>query len=137
MDYEKISQETMKYLNHAYFSLKKSPLSSEVRILLELLVSKINGCEYCIKLHTKEGIEIGIEMEKLENILSFSSNDLFSKEERVALDYAFHLTELDQEIRAENTTLHEYFSEREIVDITAVISIMNALNRMAISLKNH
>jgi len=136
MDYAKISKETIGHLYNGYASLANSPLSKELRVLLELKVSKINGCNSCCTLHRTEAIKLGVTEEKINNLENFSELPCFSNAEKEVLSWAELLTKLNDIPRVENTKLQLYFSEREIVDITICISLMNAFNRLAISMRD-
>ena len=135
LNYSKISEETVKLLLDGKKSLDNSPLAKELRILLELKVSEINGCAYCIELHTREAINHKIDEHKITALDNFADSVLFSEAEKEALFWAEELTNLEQEIKVEQTRLSEFFSEREVVDITICISIMNMFNRMAMSMR--
>jgi AhpD family alkylhydroperoxidase len=135
MDYAKISKDTMGHLYEGYKSLHESPISSELRALIELLVSRINGCEYCCNLHKNEALKLVVDENKINNLFEFNSSSLFSYAEKEVLSFAESLTKLDGNKKVQNTELLKYFLEREIVDITISIALMNAFNRLAISMR--
>ncbi len=135
MDYGKISKETMGHLYAAHKSLGDSPLAADLRALIELRVSQINGCDYCCKLHTGETLKLGIDPSKVESLPGFMASGAFSDAEKEALLWAESLTKLGGHPRIESTNLAKYFSERERVDLTIAVSLMNAFNRLAMSLK--
>ncbi len=136
MNYEEISKDVVSSLYKSYDDLKASPLDQSLRILIELRVSQLNGCTYCCTLHTQEAEKSGIEFSKIKNLPQWKTSDLFSAAEKAALAWSESLTKLDKCHAPIKEELHLYFSEREIVDMTLSISIMNAFNRMEISLKN-
>ena len=133
MDYAKISQTSMKHIYQAYSSLEQSPLDPGIRVLVELRVSQINACQYCCKLHTKEARQLNIHQEKIDALKNWTSSSLFSKKECLALKLCEHMTQNIPQAKDTISALYEYFSEREIVDLGICISLMNALNRLAIS----
>ncbi|MBI2812408.1 MAG: carboxymuconolactone decarboxylase family protein [Candidatus Melainabacteria bacterium] len=135
MNYVEISKETVSLLHKSYASLTNSPLRPTLRVLIELRVSQINDCSYCCSLHLEEAKKLQVSATKLDMLPQWRSSALYSDEEKAALAWAEAVTRLHQGIEEIKQGLFTYFSEREIVDITASISIMNALNRMAISLK--
>jgi AhpD family alkylhydroperoxidase len=135
MDYAKISRDTISHLYSGYTSLQNSPLSKELRALLELRVSQINGCKYCCNLHKTEAIKLGVTVDKINALEQFIDSNDYSDAEKEALSLAELLTKLDNITMVEETKLNFYFSEREIVDITICISLMNAFNRLAISMR--
>ena len=136
MNYEEISRDVVSSLYKSYDSLKSSPLDQNLRILIELRVSQLNGCAYCCTLHTQEAEKSGIELSKIKNLPQWKESNLFSSAEKVALAWSESLTKLDKHHATIKEELLLYFSEHEIVDMTLSISIMNAFNRMKISLKN-
>lgn len=135
MNYAEISKETISFLYKSYNSLKNSPLDPSIRVLIELRVSQINGCEYCCKIHSEEAKKMNIPEEKRDQLLVWNVTDAFTKRERVALRWAEELTYL-KVTQETKELLKTQFSEREIVDITTCASLMNGLNRIAMSLKN-
>lgn len=136
MDYSKISKDTMSNLYAGYTSLGDSPLSKELKALIELKVSQINGCSYCCDLHSAEATKLGISIDKINALKNFANSADYSNSEKEALSWAECLTKLGDIIRVEQTNMHLYFSEREIVDITICISLMNMFNRLAISMRD-
>jgi AhpD family alkylhydroperoxidase len=136
MDYAQISKETISHLYKSYNSLKQSPLDAEIRVLVELRTSQINGCAYCCQLHTAEARKENISQDKLDVLPAWRSSSLFSAKERIALQWVEEITRLNACAHKTKAKLLESFSEREVVDLTACVSIMNALNRMAISLRD-
>ena len=135
MNYAEISKETISYLHKSYGSLKTSPLDQSLRALIELRVSQLNGCEYCCGVHLEEAKKLNVLQEKLDLLSTWHKAKIFTDKERAAFDWCECLTHLEKNLEDSKKVLFVYFNEREIVDLTACISIMNALNRLAISLK--
>lgn len=136
MNYAEISKETINFLYQSRISLNKSPLSPIIRILVELRVSQINGCAYCCHLHTNEARKLGISQEKLDILAAWRHATIFSAEEKIALQWTESVTNLDKDLEEIRQQLSAIYSERQIVDLTACIGIMNALNRIVISLQD-
>lgn len=134
MNYHEISKETFGLLYKTRASLNSSPLDPTLRVLAELRVSQLNGCAYCCGMHAEEARKIGIPQEKLDVLPAWHSSPSFSEEEELVLHWAEAVTFLDETIEIAKEQLLQVFSEREVVDLTACIGIMNALNRIAISL---
>jgi len=136
MDYLKISKETISFLYKSYESLKASPLDASILPLVELRVSQINGCSYCCRVHTQDAKKAGVSEEKIDGVAEWHTSNVFSEKERAALAWAEELNALSTDLKEKRRQLEQHLSEREIVDLTACISIMNALNRIAISLRD-
>jgi AhpD family alkylhydroperoxidase len=135
MNYAEISKETINFLYQSRASLNKSPLNATIRVLAELRVSQINGCAYCCDLHTEEARKLGVQDEKLDKLPDWDTSDFFTAEEKVVLRWVESVTRLDKNLKELRERLGEIYSERQIVDLTACIGIMNALNRIVISLR--
>ena len=135
MDYNQISKETMGHLYAAYKNLQASPLTPDLKALLELRVSQINDCAYCCNLHTQEALKAGVHNSQLKNLSQWSGSSLFSDGQKSALKWAESLTTLDGNKKVQNTNLSDYFSPREIVDITLCVALMNCFNRIALSMR--
>jgi AhpD family alkylhydroperoxidase len=136
MDYTKISKDIIGHLYAGYKSFNDSPLAPELRVLIELYASQINGCGYCCNLHTNEALKLGISKDKIESLAEFTTSVLFSDGEKEALKFVESLTKLDRNKKLKNTEIFKYFSEREAVDITICISLINMFNRLEISMRN-
>ncbi|MEX3014333.1 carboxymuconolactone decarboxylase family protein [Gymnodinialimonas hymeniacidonis] len=104
------------------------------RALLELRVSQINGCTYCIDLHTKEAKASGEAPARLGALPEWRGNTLFSAREQAALAWAESLTRVETDGAPDvlYDALLAHFSEKEVVDLTLIIAQMNAWNRLAI-----
>ncbi len=118
-------------------SVKKhvSSIDSRLKALVELRVSQINGCAYCIDLHSNEAREAGELQQKLDCLSAWKKSQLFSDREMAALHWTESVTHISTEpdIEGKLTELLEYFNDVEAVDLTLIISLMNGLNRMAIA----
>jgi len=136
MNYAEISKETIGFLYQSRASLGKSPLDAQIRILAELRVSQINGCAYCCSVHTEEARKLGFPQEKLDILPAWRNSKSFTEEERTVLEWVESVTHLDTDLEKIKERLSKIYSEKQIVDLTACIGIMNALNRIVISLRD-
>jgi AhpD family alkylhydroperoxidase len=107
--------------------------------LVYLRVSQINNCAYCLDMHTRDLLKKGQKVEKLALVQAWAeAGNLFDERERAALAWAETVTRVaetgvpDEAYEAARTV----FEERELVDLTIAIGLMNAYNRMAISFRN-
>ena len=112
-----------------------SSIDNKLKAIVELRVSQINGCAYCVDSHTNEAREAGELQQKLDCLTVWKESQLFSDAEMAALSWAESITHISTEpdIERKLSQLHQHFSEKEIVDLTLIISLMNFWNRMAIS----
>lgn len=78
----------MSVMNQGETFIHQSPVNDELSALIKLLISKINGCNYCVDLHKKELKDLGVTQMKIDEVMSYNHLDLFSEEERVTLEFA-------------------------------------------------
>jgi AhpD family alkylhydroperoxidase len=133
LNYFEINADALKSL----FSIKKQVPSIEesLKILVELRVSQINGCAYCVDLHSNEARKASVPQQKLDCLPVWKESNLFSERECAALSWAESVTRISEEHESENklNLLLETFTEKEAVDLTFIVCVMNGLNRLAIS----
>lgn len=106
-----------------------------LRALVELRISQINGCAYCVDLHTSEARTVGENQQRLDCLTTWREGPLFTPAEKAALAWAETVTLVAEQGAPPPVydALAEHFSEQQIVDLTLIIAQMNAWNRMAIS----
>ncbi|WP_263381660.1 carboxymuconolactone decarboxylase family protein [Granulicella arctica] len=107
--------------------------------LLRLRVSAMNGCEYCIRLHTAELRKLLETGEQIDGLAEWRSSSAYTERERAALAWAEALTNI-QDGHAPDAIYNEvraHFSDVETVNLTLVITTINAWNRIAIALGSH
>jgi AhpD family alkylhydroperoxidase len=122
---------------HAYVS--QSGLTHELLAAVNLRVSLINGCAYCIDLHSRELRELGVSNEKIALVpVWHEAGQLFDEREKAALAWAETVTLVSTTgvPDSDYDAVRAHFDEKELVDLTLAISLMNAYNRMAISFRN-
>ena len=138
IDYAKVSPEGFKALGGVYASVQKSGLPKELVDLIYLRVSQINGCAYCIDMHSRDLLKSGIAVEKLVLVPVWrDAGSLFSIREQVALAWAETVTRVaetgvpdtDYEAAAAE------FGDKELADLTYAIGLMNVFNRLGISFR--
>jgi AhpD family alkylhydroperoxidase len=107
--------------------------------LVRLRASLMNGCEYCIHLHTAELRKKNESAERIAGVAEWRGSDLYTKRERAALAWTEAVTNI-QDGHAPDAVYDEVkaqFSDVETVNLTLVITTINAWNRLAISLGAH
>ena len=139
LDYNKIAPNGVKALGGVYGYVMQSGLPAELVDLVNLRISQINNCAYCLDMHTRDLTKKGMKIEKLALVQAWpEGGHLFSERERAALAWAETVTRVsdtgvpDEAFEAARAV----FDEKELVDLTIAIGLMNAYNRMAISFRN-
>ncbi len=106
--------------------------------LVYLRVSQINGCAYCIDMHSRDLLKHGLSVDKLVLVPVWrEAGTLFDARERAALAWAESVTRVAQtEVPdADYAAVSAVFNARELADLTMAISVMNAWNRIGVSLR--
>lgn len=105
---------------------KTSPIHPELRSLVQVLISRINHCDFCIDLNSFVGLERGTTQQKLDCLLAFDESPLFSVQEKAVLSYATAVTRSERKVDAgivSNLRLH--FDAQAIVELAALIAYQN------------
>jgi len=111
-----------------------SSIDAKLRALVELRVSQINGCVFCVDRHSHEARAAGETQQRLDCLVAWRESKLFTDAERAALHWAEALTNISQTLAPDTAYdgLTGHFSEKQIVDLTLIAALMNAWNRIAI-----
>jgi AhpD family alkylhydroperoxidase len=139
LDYNQLAPNGVKALGGVYGYVMQSGLSAALVELVYLRVSQINNCAYCLDMHTRDLIKKGVKVEKLALVQAWAEAvHLFNERERAALAWAETVTRVSETGVPDEAfqAVRAVFEERELVDLTIAISLMNAYNRMAISFRN-
>ncbi|MCV0428044.1 MAG: carboxymuconolactone decarboxylase family protein [Roseibium sp.] len=114
---------------------KMPSIDRKLRAIVELRVSQINGCVYCVDLHSKQARAAGETQQRLDCLPVWQECPFFDESERAAFAWAEAVTLLPQSKApvALFDALKLHFSDEQIVDLTMIIAQMNAWNRLAVS----
>jgi AhpD family alkylhydroperoxidase len=136
--YYQAAPEGIKALAATRPYIESSGIEPRLRALVELRVSQINGCAYCVDLHSREARQAGESQQRLDCLPVWRETPFFDEHERAALAWAESVTLVAQtgvpdEVYEE---IRRRYSEKEIVDLTLIVSVMNAWNRIAVSFRH-
>lgn len=134
MDIAKIAPEGYRHL----LSLEQAVASKIDRKLLHLIklrASQINGCAYCIGMHTHEALRDGDTPERLLLLDAWQESSAFDDRERAALQWVDEITHISEGHAPKEAfdALRPHFSEEEIAWLTLASALINAWNRLAIA----
>ena len=127
----------MKAMQGLGIYLAKSPVEETLLYLIEFRVSQINGCAYCLDMHSKDLRAAGETEQRIYAISAWRETPFYSKRERAALAWAEAVNNIEngqisdevyEEARAE-------FSEQELIDITVAVTTVSAYNRFNIAFR--
>ena len=133
-----ISPDGYKALVGVESYLNRSGLDQRLSLLVKMRASQINGCAYCLDMHSREARRTGESEQRLYVLNAWRESSLYSPRERAALAWTEAVTRISDTHAPDEAyeALRQHFSEKEIVDLTIAIGMINAWNRLAISFRN-
>jgi AhpD family alkylhydroperoxidase len=134
MDITKLAPEAYRHLI-ALEGAIASKVEPRLYHLIKLRASQINGCAFCIGMHTDEALRDGDTIERIVLLDAWEESSLYSDKERAALEWVEDLTLIaDTHAPKESFDgLKEHFSEEEVAYLTLAATMINTWNRIAIS----
>ncbi|EKT64999.1 carboxymuconolactone decarboxylase family protein [Providencia burhodogranariea] len=139
IDYTKTSPAGVKALGGIYAYIAQCGLENTLIELVNLRVSQINGCAFCLDMHTRDLLKKGLNPVKLALVQVWNeSGNVFNEREKAALAWAEIVTRVsethvpDEAFEAASAV----FEDKELADLTMAIGLINAYNRLAISFRN-
>ena len=137
LNFKQVSPDAMKAMLGLQAYVAKSGIEHALLELVKMRASQINGCAYCLDMHSKDARAAGETEQRLYVLDGWRETGFYSPRERAALAWTEALT-LISRTHAPDDVFEEVrgqFSEREIVDLTLAIVAINGWNRLAIGLR--
>jgi len=131
-------QRALKSLNSLGAYLAKSIVEQSLLHLIYYRVSQLNGCAFCLDMHSKDLLAAGENQQRLLVLNAWKETPFFSERERAALAFAEALTKLNG-ASIDDAVYNEacsQFSEEELIDLSFAIITINSYNRVNIAFPN-
>jgi AhpD family alkylhydroperoxidase len=137
LDVSKLSPDLFKAMAGLQNYVDNSGLERKLVDLVKIRASQINGCAYCIVMHTNDARKHGESDEWMHLLNAWHEAPVFSARERAALAWTEAVTKIsDRHVPdAIYDEARQHFSEKELVDLTAAVIAINAWNRAAIAFR--
>jgi AhpD family alkylhydroperoxidase len=134
-DYYGKSQEAMKVMNNLNHYGRNNGLEESLLELVKTRASQLNGCAYCLDLHTKDARAAGETEQRLYALSAWRESPFYTERERAALAFTECVTliaanHVPDEVYA---TARQHFTEDELVNLVMSIIAINAWNRLSIT----
>jgi AhpD family alkylhydroperoxidase len=134
IDLSKVSPEAYRALMGVELFARQSGLEPSLLHLVKLRASYMNGCAYCIDMHSKDARIAGETEQRIYAVPVWQETPFYTERERAALAYTEAVTALahggvSDEVFAETA---KHFPERELVALTMAIVAINSWNRVAV-----
>ena len=138
VDYRKVYPAAIKAMVELEEVVHAGPLDAQLLELVKLRASQLNGCGYCVDMHTKDAEAIGVEEHRLHLVVAWKEAPVYSPRERAALAWCEALTMLPSSGAPDDVygQVTSEFSPEEIVALTLAIVAINGWNRFAVGLRS-
>lgn len=137
IDFYRASPDAIRALTALEGAIGKLGLDPALLDLVKLRASQINGCAFCVDLHASDLRKRGETDRRLAALPVWRETPFFTDRERAALAWTEALTLLAQTHApdADYALVREHFSERECVDLSLAIGVINTWNRLAVGFR--
>ncbi|MEJ0003434.1 MAG: carboxymuconolactone decarboxylase family protein [Pararobbsia sp.] len=137
LDFYKASPHAIKALMALEERIGKSNLEKSLTELVRLRASQINGCAFCVDMHTADARKGGETERRLATVVVWRETPFFTERERAALEWTEALTLVahDHVPDAVWEAVRPHFSDEELVDLSLLVSAINGWNRFAIGFR--
>ena len=137
MNFYQAAPETIKALVAVESQITASGLEQSLIELVKTRASQINGCAYCINMHTEDARKHGETEQRLYLLNAWHESPLYSERERAALAWTEALTLVSETHApdADYEAVRAQFTDSELVNLTTLIGAINAWNRIAIGFR--
>ncbi|MBK4218132.1 carboxymuconolactone decarboxylase family protein [Paracoccus caeni] len=117
---------------------RQSTIPATIRQLVKIRVSQINGCAYCLNMHSPEARHAGVSQQQLDVLAAWRESPAFDARERAALGWAEALTRIEATGApdADYTAIAAQFDEREQVELSLIIVATNGWNRLVVGFRS-
>lgn len=135
IDYAGTAPEPLRLLREMDRYLERCGLEPSLVELVKLHASQLNGCGYCIDVHARVLRDEGESQQRLMALQVWRETDLFSDREKAALLWTEAVTEVAQSRVPDEVyrRARDWFSEKELADLTFAVVAINSLNRLWIA----
>ncbi len=137
IDYMKVAPGAMRALWQVERYVRECGLEPPLLELVKLRASLINGCAYCVDMHTKDARAQGETEQRLYAVSVWREAPFFTPRERAALAWTDSVTQVSVDHVPDEVyrLVREQFDERQLVDLTMAVIAINSWNRLGISFR--
>ncbi|MEH6904237.1 carboxymuconolactone decarboxylase family protein [Neobacillus drentensis] len=138
INYYEVAPEALKIMMEMEKYTKSTGIDRKLRELVKIRASQINGCAFCINMHTSDARKMGETEQRLYCVSAWSDCDFYTDAEKLALELTEHVTLVPTKHVPDElyNRVRTHFSEKEYVDLVILINQINSWNRLSISMGN-
>lgn len=138
LDYYNAAPGALKGMMELEKFVHSSKMDKSLFELIKMRASQINGCAYCIDMHSKDARKAGETEQRLYALSAWREAPFFTDRERATLEWTEELTLISQNEVSDNlyNNMRQYFTEEELLTLTMAVVAINGWNRLAISFRS-
>lgn len=137
LNYAKAAPGLMKAMHGLEAYLANCGLEPTLKELVKMRASQINGCAYCLDMHSQDARALGETEQRLYALSAWEETPFFTERERAALLWTEKVTLISVDHVPDEVyeRVRQHFSEEELANLTLVVATINAWNRLGISFR--
>jgi len=138
LDYAAVAPGVMKAMRGLQEYINTTNLEPLLLELVKVRASQINGCAYCVDMHTKDARALGETEQRLYALSVWRETPFYTEHERAALEWTESLTLLSETHVPDEVyeAVREHFTEKELADLTLAVILINGWNRFGVSFRD-
>lgn len=135
IDIKEVEPNSYKAMKGMEQYIRNSQIAPQLRELIKIRASQINGCAYCIDMHSQEALKLGETPRRIFALSAWRESPLFTEEERVVLQLTEEVTLISKDGVSDDTyhKVLDFFGENVLAQIIMLVIIINSWNRIAVS----
>src|SRR3954467_9461007 len=135
IDFTKVDPNAPKAMFGLEQFVRNSGLDHKLVLLVKLRASYINGCSYCVDMHSKDARAEGETEQRIYAVPVWRETPFFTPRERAALEWAETVTKIAERGVPDDVyeSVHSQFTDEEMVNLTMAVVAINGWNRLAIA----
>jgi AhpD family alkylhydroperoxidase len=137
LNYAKVAPDALKAMQEIEKYVAASGLERPLYELVKTRASQINGCAYCLDMHTKDARKAGETEQRLYALSAWRETSFYTEQERAALEWTEALTLISENDVSDSLydSVRKHFDEKEMVALSMAIVAINGWNRLAIGFR--
>ena len=138
IDYYNVAPEALKIMMEMEKYTKTTDIDRKLRELIKIRASQINGCAFCLNMHTADARKMGETEQRIYCVSAWEECEFYTEAEKAALELTEHVTLIpDKRVPDElYNRIRNHYSEKEYVDLILLINQINSWNRISIAMGN-
>lgn len=137
LDYRKAAPEVLAAMRSLQEGLSNSTLEPKLLELVKIRASQLNGCAFCLDMHTRDARKLGEEEQRIYQLDAWRDSLLYTRREQAALAWTDAVTRISPESVDDELygRVREQFGDRELVFLTLAVVAINGWNRLNIAFR--